>query len=395
MTNWRALLLVARRDFVERVKSRAFQISTALTVVLVLVAVVAPQFFDGDDPEWRVAVVGADPGSVEAAMAALQGDDDPIPTRARSVSSRLTAVALLEAGEIDAALIAGEGVLVDRGTSRVLSTLAAAALTAIDLTDRAAQLGLSPAQVAQLLSLDRAPIESIEGPAPEDAGSGAETLALFATILLFVSIVTYGQWILIGVIEEKSNRVVEVVVGTVPPRTLLAGKVLGIGFLGLIQLVAIAAVAFIALRATGVVDLPDTTGAVVGASAFWFLLGFAFYATAYAAAGALVSRQEEAQNAAFPLTLVLMSAYFIATLSVNGDNPVIRWASLLPPFAPMTMPLRIALDRATPGEIVISSLLMIAGVWILMRVAARIYRGGILRAGGKIKINEAWRSSEG
>ncbi len=395
MTNWRTLLLVARRDFVERVKSRAFQISTAVTVVVVLVAVVAPQFFASDDPEWQVAVVGVDPGTVELTMTALQSENDPIPTRARPVASRSAAVTALQADDIDAAVIAGEGVLIDGGTSRVLSTLASAALTAIELTDRAASLGLSPAQVADLLSLDQAPIESIEGPAPEDDGDGAETLAFFATILLFVSIVTYGQWILIGVIEEKSNRVVEVVVGTVPPRTLLTGKVLGIGFLGLIQLVAIAAVAFAALRATGVADLPTTTGAVVAASVFWFLLGFAFYATAYAAAGALVSRQEEAQNAAFPLTLVLMAAYFIATLSVNGDNPIIRWASLLPPSAPMTMPLRIALDRATTSEIVISSVLMVVGVWVLMRVAARIYRGGILRAGGKIRINEAWRSSDG
>jgi len=395
MTSWRALLLVARRDFLERVKSRAFQISTALTVVLVLVAVVAPQFFADDDPEWRVAVVGVDPGAVELTMTTLQGENDPIPTRARSVATRPAAIAALEAGDVDAAIVAGEGVLISGGTSRALSTLASAALTALELTDRAAELGLSPTQVADLLSIDQAPVESIEGPAPEDNGDGAETLALFATILLFVSIVTYGQWILIGVIEEKSNRVVEVVVGTVPPRTLLTGKVLGIGLLGLIQLIAIAAVAFAALRATGVADLPDTTGAVLAASAFWFFLGFAFYATAYAAAGALVSRQEEAQNAAFPLTLVLMSAYFIATLSVNGDNPVIRWASLLPPFAPMTMPLRIALDRATTAEIAISSLLMIVGVLVLMRVAARIYRGGILRAGGKIKINEAWRSSEG
>jgi len=390
----RTLFLVARRDFVERVKSRAFQISTAVTVLLVLVAVVAPQFFSEDDPEWRAAVVDLDPGAFSFTMEALQGEDEPIATSARSVTSRAAAIELLEAGDVDVAVVAGDGVIVDGNTSRLLSTLAAAALTTLELTDRAADLGISSQQIADLLALDEAPIESIAGPMEEE-DNGAETLALFATILLFVSIVTYGQWILIGVIEEKSNRVVEVVVGTVPPRTLLAGKVLGIGLLGLLQLIGIAIVAFTALRVTGAGELPDTTGAVVVASAFWFLLGFAFYATAYAAAGALVSRQEEAQNAAFPLTLVMMSAYFIATLSINGDNPVIRIASLLPPFAPMTMPLRIALERATTSEILISSALMIAGVWLLIRFAARIYRGGILRSGGKIRLNEAWRSSDG
>ncbi|NND03805.1 MAG: ABC transporter permease [Acidimicrobiia bacterium] len=394
MSDWRTLLLVARRDFVERLKSRAFQISTALTVVLVLAAVILPQLFADGPNEWNVGVVDVEAVQLEATMTALQGDSDPIGVNVRSVDSRETLVRLLEAGEVDVGVVKGEGVITGDGTSRALGTLAAAALTAVELTDRAEQLGLTPQQVAGLLGLEQAPISSISGEPDADA-QGAEALALFATILLFVSIVTYGQWILIGVIEEKSNRVVEVVVGTVPPRILLTGKVLGIGLLGLIQLVLIAIVAFVALRLTGTATLPDTTGAVIVASAFWFLGGFAFYATAYAAAGALVSRQEEAQNAAFPLTLVLMAAYFLATFSLTGDNPVIRIASLLPPFAPMTMPLQIALGRASTIDIVISSVLMIMGVYLLLRVAARIYRGGILRSGGKIRINEAWRSSEG
>lgn len=394
MSRWRILLLVARRDFVERVKSRAFQISTALTVVLVLAAIIVPQFFTGTTTEWRVAVVDADAFQVALTIELLQGSEDLITTRGLSAPTRESAIAMLENGDVNVVAIGGEGVVTNDGTSRTLATLASAALTAIDLTDRAERLGLSAAQVAELLAIDQAPITSIDGSESDDSG-GMESLALFTTILLFVSIVTYGQWILVGVIEEKSNRVVEVVVGTVPPRLLLTGKVLGIGLLGLIQLIVIGIVAFAALRATGVADLPDTTGPAVIATAFWFLLGFAFYATAYAAAGSLVSRQEEAQNAAFPLTMIMMSAYFIATFSISGDNPIIKVASLLPPFAPMTMPLRIALGRAEAWEIAVSSILMILGVWLLMHVAARIYRGGILRAGGKIRINEAWRSSDG
>ncbi len=394
MNDWRTLLLVGRRDFVERLKSRAFQISTALTIVLVLAAVVLPQLFDNGPNEWEVGVVGIDPSQLEITMQALQASNDAVAVNVRTAVSRDDVIVLLEDGEIDVAVVRGEGVIAGDGTSRALSTLAAAAVTAVELTSRAEQLGLSPEQVAGLLGIEQPPIRSIGGDEEPD-DRGAETLALFATILLFVSIVTYGQWILIGVIEEKSNRVVEVVVGTVSPRTLLTGKVFGIGLLGLIQLVVIAIVAFAALRVTGAGDLPDTTGAVVLASAFWFLGGFAFYATAYAAAGALVSRQEEAQNAAFPLTLVLMAAYFVATFSISGDNPVIRVASLLPPFAPMTMPLQIALGRASTTEILISSALMVLGVYFLLRVAARIYRGGILRSGGKIRINEAWRSAEG
>lgn len=396
MTTWRTLLLVARRDFVERLKSRAFQISTALTILLVLAAVIVPQLFDGGSDAWEVGVVDIDPEVMELTMAGLQGTADPVPVNAREFATGQTALLQLEAGTVDVVVIRGSGIVTSDETSRALATLAASSLTALEITDRAQALGLSPDQVAALLGVGQAPVSSIDGDTEADADEqGAQTLALFTTILLFVSIVTYGQWILIGVIEEKSNRVVEVIVGTVEPRLLLTGKVLGIGLLGLIQLIAVAVVAFIALRVTGSGALPDTTGAVVVAAAFWFFAGFAFYAAAYAAAGALVSRQEEAQNAAFPLTLVLMGAYFVATFSIAGDNPVVSVASLLPPFAPMTMPLQIALGRASALEIAVSSILMVIGVLLLLRAAARIYRGGILRSGGKVRINDAWRSSRG
>ena len=390
MSDGRTLLLVARRDFIERLKSRAFQISTALTVLLVLAAVIVPQLFNNGSDGWRVGVVDVAPAEVQVAMTALQSSSDPIPVATQQFSTQDAALRVLEAGDVDVVIIGGAGVITGDQTSLTLATLSAAALTAVELTERAEALGLTPDQVASLLGLQQPPITSISGDAgDEEDDEGAQTLALFTTILLFVSIVTYGQWILIGVIEEKSNRVVEVVVGAVKPRLLLTGKVLGIGLLGMIQLVVIAIVAFTALRATGTATLPDTTGAAVLATAFWFLAGFAFYATAFAAAGALVSRQEEAQNAAFPLTMVLMAAYF------NGDNPVISIAALLPPFAPMTMPLQIALGRASATEIIVSAVLMIIGVWLLLRVAARIYRGGILRSGGKVRINDAWRSSDG
>ncbi len=393
MIGWRSLLLVARRDFLERVKSRAFQISTALTIVLVLAAVVAPQFLTRDPAEWHVAVVGADAATIAASIEVLQGSSEPVPVRTVAAPSRAAAVALLEAGDVDVAAIAGEGVVTAGSSVGSLVQLTAAALRAQEFADRVAGLELRPDQVAELFGGGVMDITAVDSAA--EAGPGGEALALFTTILLFVSIVTYGQWILVGVIEEKSNRVVEVVLGTVPPRLLLSGKVIGIGLLGLLQLIAIGVVAFSALGVMGTVDLPETTGAAVAATAFWFLLGFAFYATAYAAAGSLVSRQEEAQNAAFPLTLVLMAAYFVATFSIGGDNPVIRAASLLPPFAPMTMPLRIALGRATGWEIAVSAGLMLGGVYVLMRLASRIYRGGILRAGRRMRLNEAWRSAQG
>jgi ABC-2 type transport system permease protein len=285
----------------------------------------------------------------------------------------------------------GDEVIIGEGADRQLGSLTAAALGAATFQDRAADLGLTEADIADLLGAGVA-LTSLGPEDPEETDN--RTMALFGTILLFISIVSYGQWILIGVIEEKSNRVVEVVLGAVRPARLLAGKIIGIGLLGLLQLVVIAIVAVVTILQVGSFEIPSATASVIVSVVVWFVLGFLFYAAAYAAAGSLVTRQEEAQNAAFPLTMLMMIAYFIATFSVTGDNPVLRIASLLPPFAPMTMPMRMANGDAAVWEMALSFTLMVAAVALLIRLAGRIYSGGILRTGGKVKLREAWRSAE-
>ena len=141
-------------------------------------------------------------------------------------------------------------------------------------------------------------------------------------------------------------------------------------------------------------EIPDAAGSVLAWALVWYILGFSFYAVAYAAAGSLVSRQEEAQNAAFPLTMMLMAAYFIASFSITGENPVLRVASLLPMFAPMTMPLRIAGADAAAWEITVSLLLMLATTYGLIRFAGRVYAGGLLQGASRVKWREAFRASD-
>jgi ABC-2 type transport system permease protein len=176
---------------------------------------------------------------------------------------------------------------------------------------------------------------------------------------------------------------------------LLAGKVLGIGILGVAQVVLIGVIAMSLMPLQDAFDVPAAAGSVLAWAFVWYVLGFAFYAVAYAAAGSLVSRQEEAQNAAFPLTMMLMAAYFIASFSITGENPVLRVASLLPMFAPMTMPLRIAGADAAAWEIAVSLLLMIVVTYGLIRFAGRVYAGGLLQGASRVKWREAFRASDG
>ena len=204
----------------------------------------------------------------------------------------------------------------------------------------------------------------------------------------------YGQWVLTGVVEENLNRVIEVVLGAVPPRQLLAGKVLGIGGVAVMQLLVIFTEGFILLSVFNPHQLPKTSRSAAAMVVMWFVLGFSFYATAYAAAGSLVDRMEDAHKAAFPLTMVLMAGCFIATFSFDSDNPILRAASLFIVFSPMTMPLRQARGDVTGFEVAVSVGLILLAIWLVIGLAGRICTGAALRVGGKVKAHEAWSSSD-
>jgi ABC-2 type transport system permease protein len=394
MTPLRHIWLVGVRDFRERLASRAFQISTGFTVLLVVGLIVAPSLFDDDGPpEWDVGYLDAAPPGFEALLLQSAADDDTIVT-VTPFADRLDAETALRDGDVDLVVAGGE-VLIRPNSGRGLATIVAAVVGAIDLAERAVELGISPAELAELQTAAAIDITELEERPDDEDATNRTTVALFGTIFLFISIISYGQWILVGVIEEKSSRVVEIVLGAVRPHHLLTGKVLGIGALGLAQLLLVGAIGIGMIRLSPTFELPPSAGTMAIAVVIWFLLGFSFYATAYAAAGSLVTRQEEAQNAAFPLTILLMVSYFIATFSFGGDNQILRIASLLPPFAPTTMPLRMANGDAPTWEVIFSLTLMVVTTYLLIRFAGRVYAGGLLRSGGRVKVREALRSSGG
>jgi ABC-2 type transport system permease protein len=391
MNTWRSILLVAGRDFRERVSSRAFQMSTAITLLFVVGWIVVPAIFFDDEPEaWRIGVVGQEPAGLTTAVETAAGHQATVETVA--YDSRADAETAIEDGEVEVAIDSSGTILVDNGISDQMQAAVITGLATIEIADRADELGIEVTEIAELFT-GGYEVQSVAPPGAADSESN-RVFAFFVTVILFMSIVTYGSWILIGVIEEKTNRVVEVVLGTLRPHHLLAGKVIGIGVLGIAQILLIGVVAMILLPLQDAFDVPSAAGSVLAWAFVWYLLGFAFYAVAYAAAGSLVSRQEEAQNAAFPLTMMLMAAYFVATFSITGENPVLMIASLLPMFAPMTMPLRIAGADAKAWELALSLLLMVISIYGLVRFAGRVYAGGLLQGAGRVKWKEAFRASE-
>jgi ABC-2 type transport system permease protein len=231
---------------------------------------------------------------------------------------------------------------------------------------------------------------------PSDANREASFIfANVGVILLFISIFTFGTWVLTGVVEEKQSRVVEVVLSTVAARDLLMGKILGIGLLGLVQLVVMVSAALAAGTLSGRFSLPPTTGAAVFQLFLWFGLGYALYATALGVLGALASRMEEASNASAPVSILASIAYgFSLIVAVDDPSGVpARIATLIPPVAPMVVPLRAALGAIEPWEIALSAALTIATIWVLFVVGGRVYSGAVLSTGGRLKLRDAWRAS--
>ena len=254
------------------------------------------------------------------------------------------------------------------------------------------QAGLDQEQAARALSPEPLALTTVE-PVDENAQDRGG-FAFVAVLLLYGQLISMGYFVAMGVVEEKSSRVVELLLAAVRPRHLLAGKILGLGLLGLAQLLLIAVVGLGLGAAGGALDIDGDVLVAAALALAWFVVGYAFYAAAFGCAASLVSRQEDLQSVISPLTIVLMIGFFVSFAVLDDpDGTVAQVTSFLPPVAPMTMPPRIALGEASTVEIVGALAVTTAATALLIPLAARIYRGGVLRTGGAMKLRDAWRAA--
>jgi ABC-2 type transport system permease protein len=203
------------------------------------------------------------------------------------------------------------------------------------------------------------------------------------------------MWVAAGVVAEKTSRVMELMISAASARQLIVGKVVGIGLAGLTQAVCILVPAVAALAIEDAVavailgpgpsvapSLAGLTPALLGAYLAFFVLGFALYALVYAAAGSLVSRAEDLQMLALPLSLVAIAGYFLAVMSLTGGTTgLIRFASYVPFWSPFVMLTRLTVGRVEPWEVVLAFALLIAAIGVVGAVAVRVYAAGVLLYG--------------
>ena len=386
---WRRIWIVALREIRERGGSRAYRISTVLAVLLVVAVILIPSLIR-QSKTYHVGLAGTAPGGTVAALEVQAG----------TVGHQLEATryATLDQGEravrdkkIDVLLIDGSRLEWRTESDSTLTAVIANALQAVHIRQQAERLGIPAGQLAQLLIPVALTSRTIG--AAHTADKDANTVGFIAVGLLYVAISFYAGFVLTGVVQEKANRVAEVLLARMPAREVLAGKVLGIGAVGLGQFALLAIAAAVTVQLMNHASAPAIPADVLGWTVIWFILGYLFYSVIYAALGATTSRIEDAQSAIAPVTgLMLLSYLGVIYAEENPDAALTVILSYFPPTAPIVMTYRVAVHAAPGWQIITAAAVTALATWALMRAAGRIYSGALLRFGGRVPLRDLLRS---
>ncbi len=419
----RNVRLVARREYRVRVRSRAFVLSTLLLAAVAAGTGMIPILVRALDrgAVVRLAVHADDPALQELAVRSLgtvlNGQTQLDPTarqawaiepgadvaeaRARVVSGALAGLLLV--GRDAAGTPTFEYVTNAPPGGRQVILMRLATL-AVAVNDRVGTVGGLVGDFRVTAADPAAPV-----PQPEGDAASRTILATILVVLVFITSVTYGMWVATSVAEEKGSRVMEVMLNAATPGELLGGKVLGVGAAGLTQYVAIVVPAVVVLLvqaplarlllgdgATDDGPLVGLTGGILVAFGAFFLLGFALSALLYAAAGSLVSRQEDVQQVALPMLLLSFGGYIGAAIATGApDAAWVAPLSVIPFFSPYLMLVRLMVGRVSAGEVALAVALLLAAIAVALWMAVRVYRAGVLLYGQRPTVAALARAIRG
>lgn len=379
--------LVAGRDLRDRLRRTSYYVITGLFVVLIVGLGAAVRFIDDTPDPIDVAVTGTHRVAYGAVLGQVADAIDR-EVDVEQLAEPTAAQAAFDDDDVD--------LVVDTTTGRLTTTpdadetdvaILQQAWTAYGLQTNLTASGLTESQATAALTVQ--PLDPVERTRPGTADTSAVITGTLAAALLFISLQIFGGQILSGVVEEKATGVIEVLLARLRADELLAGKLIGVGGAGLAQFAVLVVAGLGALVISGA-SFPTSVWATVPMTLVWYLGGFAFYATLFALAGALVSRQEDAAAAATPITTALLAAYLL--LFIIGSDPDSTAAvvvSLIPPFAPILMPIRMAAGAATPVEVVAAIVLVGLGILAVWKFTARVYAGVLLRRGARVSWSDA------
>lgn len=425
------IIAVIRREFLERVRTKAFVIGTLLGPIFFIGLVVIPGLLlSRGNTGLRVAVVDATEGDfgrrVVGALAEVRSSGKPkyLPTlipageRAADVLDSLVPFTGLseesEANQWDGILLVDEGGIAtgklsyfgdNVGSLEDMQSLRQA-LTPLVITERLSRSGVDPAVALRAttpVSLDSRKVT--QGRLTGESGEATFALAYAMGIILYMALLLYGTQVMTSIIEEKSNRIIEVLVSSLTPFQMLLGKVVGVGLVSLLQIGIWATAAFFlsqnratvmgwfGIQAAGVGGgLPAMAPDLVAVFLIFFALGFLLYSSAYAAVGSMCNTVQETQQAQMPVMMFVLVGFF-STFALLRDptSAFAKIAGFIPPLAPFVVPVRYSLSPIPLGEVVATAATTVLGLLAVVWVAARIYRVGILMYGKRASIRDVMR----
>ena len=382
--------LVAGREIRERLRGRLFRVVTLILFAVVAAAVVIPTIHTGTTPRQKVGVVAGPPAlgpELQKLAAAVGLRIELVPEPDLSAAR-----AALSAGHLNMVVDGGGRLLVQNPISDTDTSAGAryvrAVATALGAQQAFAQAGLTPEQAAAVAEAKPWPVESVHP--GNKATTTEEATALIGIVLTFIILTQYLTWTLMGVMEEKASRVVEVLLATVRPGQLLAGKVAGIGALALMQAVSLVAFALVLAKVVGSNLGHGAAPLVVAATLLWLVLGYGFYSWVYAAAGSLAERQDQVQSMALPLSAPLIFGYLVSLIGASSGSAslLVKVLAYLPPTAPFAMPVLVGFGEVAWWQFLLSVALSVVGTVVVALVAARVYRRAVLRTGGRVRLRD-------
>lgn len=393
----RPIGLVILRELRERGLSKSYLISWAVLAFLIGVGFSIPVLLGGEDEQnYRVGLTGeGGRGVVERARAMTADADPPVRIAASAWPDRAAAERAVAEGDLDAALVDGGELVVEEAGGRLENLLIQAA--AMIGLEELVSAGRASEEVFPLLTGQALDVAQTTPPDEEAARDRRSFISQAALVLLFMAVMMTGSWVLMGVTEEKTSRVAEVLLSAVRPWQVLVGKIAGVGALGLLQFSILVGVIVFGIRR--VADAPliaEINAGLLTPLLIWFVLGYTLYAIAYAMVGAIAARPEDAQNAAFPMTLISLIGYFVSIFHVAGNpgSALSTVLSFIPPTAPFVVSVRTVSDSIPLWQQVAAAAVTIAFALWLLRAAGKIYAGGMFKHRSRVKLREAFRSAE-
>jgi ABC-2 type transport system permease protein len=405
--------VIAKREFHERVSSKWFVVMTILWPILMVGLIVIPPLLARGTQGAKVIVIDKTNGELSESMNLQLGlllkwnttvgspDTDEKSLRDKIKSNEINGYVVIPADALDGGEIVYSG---DNASNQSVSMVFPQVAQNVVIEKRAKRMGLSG---TQLVSLNKPVNVSVRHTTGEEEGkSGALTFLIgyFMAFLIYIAITLYGVGVMRSVVTEKQDRVVELLVAATKPRAMMSGKILGVGGAGLLQIgiwVVLGAVAIsqqdrilalVGVKASAASLLPSLSATQVAVVLGCFVLGYLFYSALYAAVGAMVSSEQDSQQAQMPVTFLLVIGFMsIFSITTDPRSQTAAILTMVPCWSPMLMPLRYFLGGASLTEVGLSLAILAASTVVVARVAAKIYRVGILMYGKRPTVRELVR----